>query len=226
MHNTRFVRGVVACAGALLTTSAFAGVVAPGLYELNNHPAATGGPPGYGLRLDDAIDATGDVDVVTFDFEADGAAMFMEYDGTSLRIFGMAYGGVVENGAYNPQYSGMVSIDFTYDLLGLAPGDDDFLVDGVDEANSGTVTLWDQTEIPIYDYSGNQGYQFRLGNEDDDQGHRGFDGISGWGWLNHTSPGNHVSYSDWIFTVGDVVPAPSALAVLAFGFVGTRRRRG
>ena len=48
-------------------------------------------------------------------------------------------------------------------------------------------------------------------------------GISGWGWLEHGSPGNYMSSSDWIFTA-ESIPAPPALAVIGLGLLLGRLR--
>ncbi len=59
--------------------------------------------------------------------------------------------------------------------------------------------------------------------------HRGFAGISGWGWVNHSGAPDHVVASDWLFTVGAPIPEPSAASTFAAGALVTlgaiRRRR-
>ena len=40
--------------------------------------------PFYGLRLDELFDATKGHDIFTFDFEADGASIFLTYDDNDL----------------------------------------------------------------------------------------------------------------------------------------------
>ena len=58
-----------------------------GLYRLGNHPDKAEDPPEYGMRLDELFDFNpGEHDVVTFDFEADGAEMFLDFDGDSIHI--------------------------------------------------------------------------------------------------------------------------------------------
>lgn len=216
---------------AALVTPATAGLVDPGTYRLHNHPDGTGAPPGYGLRLDELFDVTTGHDVFTFDFDAPGAAMWLDYDGSTIHIYGTAFGGHDVGSTYGAQ-SSWVEIDFTY-MFGVqsVPGDNDVWVVGDDFANTGTLT-WLETgeEIDLYDYSGSFGYAFRLGNEDDDDGHRGFPGISGWGWLNHHEPGpdNHIAHSDWLFTA-QLIPLPPAAVLGATGLIGLlglRRRRG
>jgi hypothetical protein len=74
---------------------------------------------------------------------------------------------------------------------------------------------------------------FQLGDESGG-GHRGFSGISGWGWVNHGSSCisqhcDHVYASDWLFTAElKPVPLPAAAWLFAsalgvFGYLGHRK---
>ncbi|MFG0328551.1 MAG: hypothetical protein ACF8PN_01520 [Phycisphaerales bacterium] len=222
--------GAVAAATGGLAPAAAADIIDPGVYFLENHPDGNANPPAYGLRLDELQDVTAGHDVFTFDFEADDSDMRMSWDGTSLRIFGVAFGGLDIGGSYDPNHSGLWAIDFTYSEVVTAPGDDDLIVVTPDGTNTGTIQFVDGGDvIPLWDFSGHHGFTFRLGDENDDEGHRGFDGLSGWGWLNHTVQNQHVYASDWLFTVGDEVPAPGPLALLTAGLFCVaqgRRRRG
>lgn len=115
----------------------------PGLYVLHNDPDNSQAPPPYGLRLDELINVTEEHDVFTFDFDAPGATMYLCYDGTTVRIYGTAYGGRDRGLVYDAAYSGWVWIDFLYDTgVGLDPlaGADAIVVDAAAGGqNSGTV---------------------------------------------------------------------------------------
>jgi hypothetical protein len=207
-------------------------ILAPGLYQLHNHPDGDARPPLYGLRLDELIDVTPDDDDFTFSFDDGGAEMFLELRAdSSIHIFGTVFGGLDIGDDYDPALSGFWDITFTYDTSKPVTDDDDFVVNPPQNPNTGTITplFGPDAGVPIdlFDYAGEHPFTFRLGDEDDDLGHRGFDGISGWGWLNHGSPDIHFSASDWIFTVDPTpVPGPSVAAVLLAGLaMGCRRRR-
>jgi hypothetical protein len=179
----------------------------PGAYRLGNHPDANDAPPAYGLRLDELLSPGGLHEIYSFDFEAPGADMYLVYDGATIHIFGIAFGGLDRGLHYDPLLSDYVFIDFTYRVgVGTARGDDDLLVTGPDGANGGTLEFLSLGGIySFYDYSGTFGYTFRFGDEDDDQGHRDFPGYSGWGWLVHPDPdSSYVLSSDWLFTGDDV----------------------
>jgi hypothetical protein len=140
--------------------------------------------------------------------------MYMDYDGVSIRIHGTALAGLDVGDSYDPAWTSMVEIDFTYDVVGTAPGDDDLLVTTPNGADSGTLTwLDDGTVITLLNMNNSDGFSFRFGNEDDDAGHRGFPGLSGWGWLVY-STGPTPGKIDWIFTAHDicvpVLPATGA----------------
>ncbi len=179
----------------------------PGLYRLGNHPIGGHQPPSYGLRLDDLFDVNpGQQDRFSFDFEAPGTAMFLQYDGSEIRIFGRAYGGLDVGDDWDPAWTSFVDIDFTYTtIVGQSPGDDDLIVTPGMMRNAGTIT-WAETGevIPFYDYEGDNDFTFRFGNEDDDMGHRHYDGLSGWGWLSHHMPEAYMPAADWLFIATDI----------------------
>lgn len=215
--------------GALVATEARAADIQIGTYQLHNHPDGNRNPPPYGFRLDELFNFTSGHDVITFDFDAPGADMRMDYDGTSLHIYGTAFGGLQAGSVYsaNPSHTSFVTIDMTYSIANLLPGDDDLIVTTPNYTNMGTITWQDTGEVVnFWDYSGNHGYTFQLGDEADDSGHRDFNGISGWGWVNHGVMTTHIGASDFLFTA-ELIPLPPA-AIMGFvgliGVVAVRRR--
>jgi hypothetical protein len=188
----------------------------PGLYVLESHPDGDLNPPPYGLRLD-GLDGDENHDF-TFDFDGPGAAMQMELsaDDSSLRIFGLAYGGRDVGGSYeDPQ---LWEIGFTYEEM-IVDGDQ-LVSDPATSPNRGTITPTESiggfsAGVPIIleDFFGEHPFSFVL-----EEGHRGFEGVSGFGWLNHGGAGleNHVKSSDWLFTV---IPEPGSILLVGLGVV-------
>ncbi len=221
MKNTMNLTLVIA-AGLVSGSAASGAMINPGTYVLNNHPDGSVATPHYGFRLDELYDATSGHDNFTFDFDHMSSNMLMDVTATTIHIYGSAYGGRDTGAGYAADiYAGVYHIDFTYNVGVMpAPGDDDVIVDA-DGQNFGTIMTPLGDTIALEDKA-DGGYSFRLGDEDDDNGHRGFAGISGWGWVNHG--GNpHVTASDWIFTAK--VPTPGAAALLGIGLLGATRRR-
>lgn len=212
--------GVAGAVVALLTSAASAAALNDGLYFLSNHPDAAQAPPGYGLRLDDLIDVTPGKDVVTFDFNDSRSDMLMEISGSRIRIFGTAFGGLDTGGEYDEDLSGLWEIDFTFNSVEKMPNDNDFWVPAGSPTNTGTIAAQFGAfgEIPLFDFAGGHPFTFRLGDENSDDGHRGFDGISGWGWMSY-GDGEHVKSSDWLFTAVPV-PVPPAVLLGAAGLAG------
>lgn len=240
MNRSAFVvRAGGACLGLLaLASAAQAGVspiLAPGTYPLENHPDGAAAQPLYGMRADGL--RTGNAnDIYTFDFEAPGAEMYIDIaEGApgvyTLRIHGQAFGGRDIGAGYDPVESGWVAIDFTYSTATQVPGDDDFWVTGPDMTQTGTIAFISGAlageAYNLVDKS-NGSYSFRLGDESNDAGHRGHDGVSGWGWMNHGPVGGpvggHLNDTDWLFTVVVPTPGTAALAGVA-GMAFMRRRR-
>lgn len=222
-----------ACAAgvvALCAPGAASGaVLATGSYYLANHPDGNARPPLYGLRLDELYNATSGHDIFTFDFEHPSSVMIMDFTATTIRIHGVTWGGRDTGTGYAADaYQGLYTVDMLYNVgvMGV-PGDDDVWVNGPNHANTGFILTPLGDTIPLWDERGGFGYSLRIGDENDDAGHRGFEGVSGWGWLNHGSPDHHVAASDFLFTVGAPVPAPGAAGLLAAGaliLTGRRRR--
>lgn len=240
MFNTRGVRSAVALSAAVaavtISGQAMAGSIDVGTYLLHNHPDGNQADPLYGLRLDELFDVSSGHDVFTFDFDHAGAQMLLDYDGSSIHIHGRAFGGVDAGSGYsnNPDHTSWVTIDFTYDYVTSVPWDDDVWAPRWAPQSHGTIT-WEDTgeEIDLWDFAGGHLYTFRFGDGNHDNGHRGFDGISGWGWLNHgDDPNHHVYASDWLFTAEMmVVPLPPAVLMGMTGVLGlagyrVARRRG
>jgi hypothetical protein len=206
--------------------SASAVTIDAGLYQLGNHPDGNAVPPPYGMKLDELVNVTGGHDIFTFDFEHAQSNMTLLYNNVAetITITGEAYGGRDNGGGYfNDAYLGVYTVSFLYDVnVGPAGGDDDIWVTA-NEQNFGTITLPDGSTVKdLADISAG-GYSFRLGDEDDDAGHRGFAGISGWGWL--SVDGVHVADQDWLFTA-TYIPEPATCLLLAGGgLLAVRRRR-
>ena len=231
--------GLLALAGAL-PSSVNAAMLMPGFYALHNHPDGSAGPPAYGLRLD-GLDGTASHDF-TFDFDyasqSFNSAMFLTLAEPSTGVYqitiqGSVWGGQDTGTDYaNNSYRGVYDVFFQYTMGGQdAPGDDDIIVNPASPSNNGTIIDPNGVTHYLFDKQGTDGYSFRFGDENNDNGHRGFNGISGWGWLMHgLTPGDtqNIPYSDWLFTAEKTdVPTPGTLGLsaAAFGLVIARRRR-
>ena len=237
------VASLCVSSGAIANTFHPEGTLEEGTFFLNNHPDGNAAPVFYGLRLDELIDVTEGHDIFTFDFEHGDASMQIEIGSTSIRIFGRAFGGLRDGDGYGDSFVGLWNIDFTYNSFDFASGDDDREAIGlVPDDHFGTIApQFDDTVFWLQDQS-NGDFSFRLGDKNNDNGHRGFDGVSGWGWLNHApfegSPGDLAAgptetfpkhrASDWLFTVGERAPVPepaSAAVFMAGSLILLRRRR-
>ncbi len=221
---TRFASFAL-CALAL-SAAANADVIQTGTYQLYNHPDGAQTPPPYGLRMDELFNATSGHDIYSFTFDTNGAHMRLDYNGTTIRIYGTAFGGRDIGSVWaNEATTGLYTLDFTYNVgVGLAAGDDDLAVNA-NHQNFGTIIAPTNQVINITNQADGSGLSFRFGDENNDNGHRGYNGISGWGWLSIVN-GNtisHVDSQDWLFRA--VIPAPSAGALMALAAFGASRRR-
>ena len=227
------MRCLLAAAVSSLVVAAVAPVTAaapidPGmLYELHNHPDGNQAEPFYGLRLDGLM---GDVrEEWTFDFDHDDSQMTMLWDEVAgtLDISGVSFGGEDKGWKYHPATAALWQIDFRYTNV-IDTGAELRVPEQNGPFGSGTITnLSSQDVFQLIDVGPET--TFFLG-----EGHGSFDGVSGWGWLNHSgAPGGlaeHVYSSDWLFTVGAPieVPEPSAGMLigtgLLLGCIATRKR--
>lgn len=203
------------------------------LFQLHNHPNGQVLPPPYGARIDELYNATGGQDHFTFNFDAPGSDMRLLYDDTAqtVHIYGVSLGGLDIGGTYaNDSYLGIYTFDFLYDTgIGQVPSDDDIWAQPPnDMMNGGTVTApasaGGHTFNLVDKGLASFGYTFRFGNEDDDLGHRDFNGTSGWGWLEIDGAMNEEVLRDWLFTA-ELIPEPATGAFMLLGLGALIRRR-
>jgi len=211
-----------------LSMSASGAIIETGVYQLSNHPDGSANPPLYGLRLDELFNATSGHDIFTFDFDHASSNMRMNYTGAEIHIYGVVWGGRDTGSAHaNDQYLGLYTVDMRYELgVRNANADDDIVVDTANRSNNGFIIAPNTNDkIPLVDERMG-GYSFRFGDEDNNQGHRGHPGLSGWGWLTHNPATNpHVAASDFLFTA-TLIPTPGAIALAGLAlFTAGRRRR-
>ena len=231
MNANRSVAALFAAVASLTFSSvATAGAILPGLYNLNNHPDGSINPPPYGLRLDNLYDVhPSNPDRFTFDFDHPSSNMTLFYNDVTQKITidGVSYGGRDVGSAYaNDVYLGLYTIHFEYNMnVGMVPGDDDIWSNGPSHSNFGTILTPLGDTFNLSDVASG-GMTFRFGDENNDNGHRGFDGISGWGWLAINGARTSQGADDWIFTA-KYVPEPATIVFLASGLVGclSSRRR-
>ena len=232
MNTNQLALAAAAVSATLLSVtapSARAAVLDPGQYILLNHPSE---PSAWGLRLDELHNVnTSQQDIFLFDFEHSSSLVVMDLTGSTIRISGQVYGGYwrLGIGYVEGVHRGVYTLDMFYDDgLREAIGDDDLVIDTLDNSNTGSIITPAGQTIPLYDERGNEDYSLRVGDEDNDLGHRGFDGVSGWGWLNHGgNPALHRQVGDFLFAVGPLIPAPGAgvMVAIALGVLAMRRRR-
>lgn len=163
----------------------------------------------------------------TLDFDHPLSLMTMDITATSIHIYGVAYGGRDLGTTYAVEpTTGVYTVDFLYTTgVGMVPGDDDMHVVAPMSSNFGFVISPIGETIPLDDKPSG-GYNFRLGDEDNDLGHRGFPGISGWGWFTLGAGRPMVGTVDFLFTA-ELIPAPGTalIALAGAGLLAGRRRR-
>jgi hypothetical protein len=217
-----------------MTSTALADFLPHGTYTLGSHPSTTDNPPPLGLRLDRLFGTPGKF---AFDFDNPLSNMVMDFDGSSIRIHGNAFGG--HDGGMdfaNDGYQGVYAVDFTYqaNIVEFANGDVALQV-SPSALNNGTITSpgsipgGEQT-VTLTERADMDGNSFYLAFN-----HRGFAGLSGFGWLDFPGRPDH-ALADWLFTAEfqggnggnpPVIPAPGAvvLAAIGLGTLGCVRRR-
>jgi hypothetical protein len=221
-----------------------------GLYDLGNHPDGNAAEPTYGARIDNLYPNSAPF---TFDFECDDCGMSMNYDGSSIHIFGTAFGGQHDGvgGRLDNDFDGLYGFNVTYGGAAVVEnggtGDDSGLQDIGRPGETGgqigsleflsttggdafpSASLWD-----LMDKKGGHVNSLRVGNEDNDLGHRDSVGISGWGWLKVRETDSRKDFEDadgaqdFLF-IGrrrsNETPEPGSTALLLLGLAAIAARR-
>ena len=229
---------LAACAAAIISATAIAHAapIAAGVYILGSHPDGNRLPPPYGLRLDGLLGYT----VYTFDFDHAASDMRLSWDGVSeIRIFGTAFGGSDTGSDYAAGSTAVWNIDFNYNA-GIAINANGGLVDDIEVTETDISTTTNTGSISTSSFGGasfdlrshgmnadGSGLAFIVGDETGAPNfHRGYAGISGWGWLDYSADGGSTwkgsvkgCCSDWLFTVTPV-PVPPAVWLFGTGLLG------
>jgi hypothetical protein len=126
-------------------------VLEPGRWRLkNNDNPDLLAPPAFGLRLDGLLD--GDCSKnYTFDLEYPGSEMFVDYDGSVVRISGSAWGGRDIGTSWDPFEQSFVSLDVTFEGAEVGPGPFGLQVNVPAGAPSYGTATWqaDGTVVPL-----------------------------------------------------------------------------
>lgn len=200
--------------------------------SLENHPdsqLARTGAPDYGLRLNgyflESISTK-----YTFDFEHENSSITLSVDGDEYTISGQIYGGssLEHNADYLTQSDGSSSeavwnIEYTlHDVGGSCPASYELCL------GNGSGTLDSELgDFALTGMSNKDGFEFAFID-----GFRGFDGITGWGWLGWENlDSGTTGKGDFLFATGDPitseVPLPPAMILFASGIgalISTRKR--
>ena len=161
----------------------------------------------------------------------------------TARIHGTAQGGHKAGNALDELdgFFGLYEFDYTYSNVVPVPGDAGGFQDIWQVAASGDpigTLSFSALELEWELRAKSNGtFAFRFGDENDGNGHRGFDGLSGWGWLQFRLTGPSIATTqfqprtgaqDGLFTGHRRdVPVPSTTFLFALGLaaLGIRRRR-
>jgi len=218
--------GVVIACGAGL--AADAGPISTGTYRLGDHPDGNVSPPKYGLRLDGLDGDTSSEWTFSFsDAHHPDVGMTMVISGDLdagtgvISIFGTVYGGKLDNpnDSWITGRVGLWDVEFEYQNVGR-DGNGLIVMSTTDGENgSGKITprfdpgtgFSGDSAIDLKDHPNSSDVAFRMKT-----GHRGHDGLSGFGWLTHGNHEGHVGASDWLFTA-ELIPLPPSAYLGAFG---------
>ncbi|MEM6500454.1 MAG: PEP-CTERM sorting domain-containing protein [Cyanobacteria bacterium P01_C01_bin.89] len=225
-----------------LTSAITVGIAAPEaqagtIYSLGNHPDGSIADPGYGLRMDNLLE---DGDKYTFDFDNALSSMTMVFDEVAgtINILGDAYGGAdfnarkglgADSDGYKDGTTGVASFDFDY--TGLTTGSSSYeAVAGGGSTGTGSMSFMG-IDFDLRAKADGGGNSFYFATD-----HRGFAGLSGWGWLEARVDNGDGTYGDWIelgngeyqdwlFTAEKVPEPTMTLGLLAVGGLLVSRRK-
>ncbi len=181
-------------------------------YRIADHPDGNAANPTYWLRADDI--AGPPTTFTTLHPDAD-VRLLWDSDLETIHIWGTTFGGHAAGDVYDDE-AGLWSIDFR--IQNVRDEGAELRVFGLN--GSGTITsLRTEEEFalelypPTYD-------SFIMGRD-----HRGFDGVSGWGWI--AVDGARDRTNDFLFTVAQPVPEPGSATLFGVGgiLVGALVRR-
>ncbi len=205
-------------------------------YSLSDHPDGNQNPPPYGLRFDNlftTVGGTGGVTTFSMNTFGDSTLTVLDDGGGAFRIqiAGTVFGGV-DTGAGVGFGAGSYDLSFEY-AVNVGPSGTGWVVNPNSILNTGTLTSQGNPDVGAgtvftlfdKDFQATGDSFIFLQDEHRLAGHpeAGQDFWVGRGWLDVIPPltGTH----DFLF-IGELIPTPSSVALLAIGgFAATRRRR-